>query len=262
MFIQNMTGTYAFTGAVNLRLPNNNTGDALHVTGNQNVTFSGGFGMTAGSQGNRNIRIDGSSTVTINSIARQFGGGATNLNVLGDGTLTVNGVGNMAGTLTMGSSGRLNWNTRLGQEIGSTGNTGFTSIVLNDGSFFANGQGNTSLTWNAGTLVFDLSNVDSTSNTIALQGDFTKGSGSTFEIDFQNTGIEETYTLLAFGSTTFSLSDFTAINSPQPGTFSFGTTTINDVELTTLLYTIPEPRVYAALFGLLALGFVAWRRRR
>ncbi|MCC5842043.1 MAG: PEP-CTERM sorting domain-containing protein [Opitutales bacterium] len=28
------------------------------------------------------------------------------------------------------------------------------------------------------------------------------------------------------------------------------------------LIAIPEPRVYAALFGLLALGFVAWRRRR
>lgn len=28
------------------------------------------------------------------------------------------------------------------------------------------------------------------------------------------------------------------------------------------LTAIPEPRVYAALFGLLALGFVVWRRRR
>ncbi|MCC5840992.1 MAG: PEP-CTERM sorting domain-containing protein [Opitutales bacterium] len=28
------------------------------------------------------------------------------------------------------------------------------------------------------------------------------------------------------------------------------------------LAPIPEPRVYAALFGVLALGFVAWRRRR
>ena len=28
------------------------------------------------------------------------------------------------------------------------------------------------------------------------------------------------------------------------------------------IVVIPEPRVYAALFGLLALGFVAWRRRR
>ncbi|MCD8482534.1 MAG: PEP-CTERM sorting domain-containing protein [Verrucomicrobia bacterium] len=37
---------------------------------------------------------------------------------------------------------------------------------------------------------------------------------------------------------------------------------VNDIELTTLLYTIPEPSTYAALFGLLALGFVAWRRRR
>jgi len=38
----------------------------------------------------------------------------------------------------------------------------------------------------------------------------------------------------------------------------FHRTQLNSVEL----IGIPEPRVYAALFGLLALGFVAWRRRR
>ncbi len=142
-------------------------------------------------------------------------------------------------------------------------------VTINDGELWANTD-TTSLTWNGGRLVYTLSNTDDSSNTLRLfstdhapdTGALNRGTGSTFEIDFQNTGIEETYTLLVFESTDLLLSDFTAINSPQPGTFSFGTTQIGEDTFQTLLYTIPEPRVYAALFGLLALGFVAWRRRR
>ncbi len=49
-------------------------------------------------------------------------------------------------------------------------------------------------------------------------------------------------------------------------TFLGGTTNWSPGHRTNLdniaLTAIPEPRVYAALFGLLALGFVVWRRRR
>ena len=245
-----LTGDYSLNFSTELRL----SGDhAVTIAGGDHDVFIQSLGYSAGTGANRSVRNDGTGTLTLGDVLRRFGGGTTNLTFHGDGDFALNGAGNMGGTLTKNGEGLLT--------IGGNMNNFSNGMVLNAGSFFMDNTG-TSLTWNGGTLVYELSNTDDSSNTIVLSGAFTKGSGTAFEIDFQNTGIEETYTLLAFDGTTFGLSDFTALNSPQPGTFSFGTTEINDLTYDTLVYTIPEPRVYAVLFGLLALGFVVWRRRR
>lgn len=46
------------------------------------------------------------------------------------------------------------------------------------------------------------------------------------------------------------------------GDRQWDTPLIGDLGSITLVEIIPEPRVYAALFGVFALGFVLWRRRR
>ncbi|MCD8482535.1 MAG: hypothetical protein LR015_07655 [Verrucomicrobia bacterium] len=203
IFFQNLSGNYNFTGNVNLRLPNNNTGHAVHVMGgSSDITFSL-LGIGAGAQSNRSLRNDGTGTVTISTLNRQFGGTATNLTLFGDGNYTINGVGNMGGILTLSGGGRVNYSAPLGAAVGATGAVGFTSVVLNSGELFASAAGQTNFTWNGGTLVYNLSGVDNSSNTIVLGGTFTRGSGDTFAFDFGGSGIQETYTLLAFASTNF-----------------------------------------------------------
>jgi hypothetical protein len=83
-----------------------------------------------------------------------------------------------------------------------------------------------------------------------------------FRIERTETGLDITTLQSDTGSTvTRSILDdnvqtysFNALAFAHSGNF-----TVDDIVVTS---NIPEPRVYAALFGLLALGFVAWRRRR
>ena len=65
-----------------------------------------------------------------------------------------------------------------------------------------------SLIWNGGaTLKFQ---IGATADEMILSGALTKGTGSTFDIDIFDTGlVPGNYTLLTFGSTNFSLADFT-----------------------------------------------------
>lgn len=243
---QNLTGDYAISGQFAF--------ESINITGGSHSVSLTAFDVR---NGNRTITNNGSGVLEMTGgVRRQLGGAGTSLNFEGSGDFDINvtNMGFMAGDLVMNGTGRLSHSGQFGSLLGETNNTGYLNIRLNSGELLLDGFGNTNFVWNAGTLVFELSNTDASSNTITLGGDFTRGSGTTFEIDFQNTGIEETYTLVIFENTTFTLSDFTAVNSPQPGSFSFGTTTIDDVDYQTLLYTIPEPRVYAAIVGLLALG--------
>lgn len=223
---------------------------------------------SSGGGGTRTITNDSTEhAVTLGNVFRNFGD--VTLNFDGPGTInmpSIFGSGGATPVMTVNKNGAGHLDL-----TGAGGGENIRGFNLNDGSLFVGGvdfvvggKGDeaSDFTWNGGVLQFALSNDDDSSNFFQITGGLLKGSGETFAIDFQNTGIQETYTLLAFENTTFDLSDFTALNSPQPGTFSFGTTEINDVTYDTLLYTIPEPRVYAALFGLLALGFVVWRRRR
>lgn len=166
----------------------------------------------------------------------------------------------MEGTLTKNGDGHFT--------IGGNMNNFSNGIVLNAGSMWMDNQG-TSLTWNGGSLVYDLDESDFSSNQITLSGAFTKGTGSDFEFDFGGFNATEmgTYTLLAFDSTTFGSSDFTASNitfgGELSGQFSFGTTTIDDNTFSTLEFSvIPEPGTLA-LIGIAGIaGLIGFRRRR
>lgn len=158
----------------------------------------------------------------------------------------------------MNGTGRLTFTgTVLSNETGN--------ITLNAGEFYASSGSSTvsnDLVWNEGLLIFDLSTIDNSSNTININNAFTKGSGETFAFDFGNSGlINETYTLMTFASTDFALSDFTAVNT-MGGNFSFGTTEINEATFQTLQYAvIPEPGTLV-LLGIALGSLLLFRRRK
>ena len=104
------------------------------------------------------------------------------------------GAGSIAGNLTLSSNAAL-----------APGSGGIGTFTIG---------GNT--TWNgsttgASTALFDLSNVNTTSDRAAIAGPSLKG-GAAFQFDFQGSGTPGTYTLMTFSSTTFNAADFSSAN--------------------------------------------------
>ncbi len=122
---------------------------------------------------------------------------------------------------------------------------------------------------NTGVLVFDLDlSSPNISDKFAIAGLFVKGEFSAegkFMFEFICGGLltqNSEYELIKFGDTDFTISDFDFIATDVNG---------NTVDLngffsfkdSSLYFTaIPEPSVYAAVFGVLALAFVLRRRRK
>lgn len=79
--------------------------------------------------------------------------------------------------------------------------------------------------------------------------------GNIIDTDWRTTTIDLSGLVLTGSETAITFRIYT-----KTPTTNFHRTQLNTVEL--YATAIPEPRVYAALFGLFALGFVAWRRRR
>ncbi len=163
---------------------------------------------------------------------------------------------------------------RDGAWLGGNGTT--ASIQLNAGGRLAPGlsigtlstqnNGNGYFMWNGETtdtaqMLFELSTTDNTSDRLNLgTSEFLKGTGSYFKFNFMGGGkLNETYTLVQFGSTTFAsdASDFTYENlaSGLSGSFS--------MDSNNLLFTvIPEPGTAGLLLGGLALAALRRRIRR
>jgi len=238
--IKNGSGTQILTGA------NSYTGSTTVSGGVLNIS---GAGTIAGTSG---VTVSGgdfsynSSTALSKTIALNSG--------------TVSGTGNLSGAITV-----------TGGLLTNIGTAGASSVTLNAGGGInpantgvAGTFTSNSLTWNSDNstsgLRFDLGLNTAASDQISLTGTFNKGTGSTFVFNFNDLGIQHSfsYTLLTFagGSSGFSAGDFSA-------TGIAGTFVLNSGDLSFLTAAaVPEPATYAAILGALALVGAVYRRRR
>jgi autotransporter-associated beta strand protein len=262
---------FSGTSPVDLGLTGNLilTNSGILRSGGGSTTISGTGTITGASSSSLVIRTDSaadnltiSSVITGNNGVVKSGAGTlilsgsnayTGTTTVNAGTLLVNGSLNISSAVTVGASGVL----------GGTGKINGT-LALASGGFIAPGVigasgtlTGTSFTWNGGgTLNFDLGS-GTTSDLLNLSGAFTKGTAGTFAFDFNDLGgvvASTTYTLVDFGSSNFSLSDFTA--SGLSGTFTLNG---NNLQFTTS--AVPEPGTWALLFLGAGVLFVSLRRR-
>lgn len=243
-------------------------------TFNNSMTF-GGSTATFGSASTGDLTFGGSVTLAANvdlSIQNNetifngaITGGSFGLNKSGAGTLTLNGTGSYTGS-TRVTEGTLVVNGNIstssvqvtGGILGGDGTVG--SITLDAGSI---APGNSigiinadELTWNGGMMAFELSSTGDSSDQLDIVGLFGKGAGSAHVFDFLGTGGSGfTYQLINFGSTNFSVTDFTYTNLASGLTGSF------TLDSGTLSFTaVPEPSTLSA--GMLLAGGLLLHRRR
>jgi autotransporter-associated beta strand protein len=109
-----------------------------------------------------------------------------------------------------------------------------------------------------GTMQFELSTADNSSDGLTLSGAFDKGTAGPFRFDFANGGANgKTYTLVQFGSTTFAARDFTYSNL-APGLIGNFLLSATDLKFV----VIPEPGALASLAGGMGVLFGLRRFRR
>lgn len=154
-------------------------------------------------------------------------------------------------------------------------NAAFSSLALGGGKFgvasaeegaagtakFGTGQ------FNGGKFAIDIFN-ETSCDVILFSNGLNIGVATTVEVGLSYyTGVEGTNTYSIIETSTISGIDpvniddyFTAVDSSgnaiESASFFYDGTNIN------LTINVPEPSTYAAIFGALALGFVAWRKRK
>jgi len=249
-------GNLTFSSTTNVSLGSEKT---MTINNNTRVTFknswSGNPGWNITKAGTGTLVLDGNIT----------GANGVGL-IVNSGTLILNGSKSTVAPVTVNSGGTL-----AGNSPSMTG-----VFTLNTGGAISPGDGGigtltaTNLTWNGeasgsfAQMKFELGNVGNlglaaTSDKLSLgAGILTKGTGSIFAFDFLGTGSEgNTYTLLTFGSTGFSVGDFSYTN--LAGGLS-GTFTLQGNSL--MFSVVPEPQTYVLLaVGLMAVLLVRRKQR-
>lgn len=259
--VMTLTGANTYNGATTI-----STG-TLQI-GNGGTTGTLGSGSVTNDAAlvfNRSNDISVANAISGTGSLTQLGGGKLTLG----GTNTYTGATAVSnGTLEISDSGSIISNVTVasGATLGGTGTAADTVAVSGSIAPGTSGIGTLStgaVTWNAGNpWKFDLSTTNNSSDLLAITGAFGKGTGSGFSFDFMGISPKwgETFTLVTFGSTTFSLSDFNLAASMATlgaGSYSTSFFTLNP---TSLQFTaVPEPS--AAMAGLL-LGLGLLRRRR
>ncbi|MBK8038247.1 MAG: autotransporter-associated beta strand repeat-containing protein [Verrucomicrobiaceae bacterium] len=183
-------------------------------------------------------------------------GGTLYLTKTGTGTQTLSGSSSMSGAVLV-SGGTLNVTGSLAMSSGTIVQSGAAlagtgtvrDVALASGSFFAPGDATLAgsigtlnitggTTWDGGGAArFHLSNSSNSSDQLALSGALTKGTGSGFVFDFQDTGAaSQIYTLATFASSSFAVGDFTATNL-APGLRGFFTLNSDSLTFTTYAST-------------------------
>ena len=211
-----------FTGTMDLG------GGTRAITTANSATFGGvvsNGGITK--QGNATLTLTANNTYT----------GATTVSA---GTLLVNGSLNSTSAMSVGSGATLGGNGSVGgvatiNGILAPGSGGIGTLSLNNGVTWNSSLGND---WK-----FELGAAN-TSDRLAIVGDFTKGSGSSFVFDLLGTGQTGTYTLVTWtGGTTFSAGNFsyTNLTGGYEGIFEISGTNLN------LVVAVPEPSTWALL---------------
>jgi autotransporter-associated beta strand protein len=170
----------------------------------------------------------------------------------GSGTVYVASGGVLAGSGALNGSAVISGSVSPGNSIGTL--TAFSDVTWNsgDGWLFE--------LLTAGTSLDQAKLGSSSQDMLAIGSRFLKGSGTSWEFDFAETGQIGWYRLITWDTasgTTFSATDFTASNLTGDYTGSFS---IDDGGL--YIHVVPEPAVMSlvALTGLIALAVRMWRR--
>jgi autotransporter-associated beta strand protein len=221
------------------------------------------------------------SLTNTGAVSAKLGGSGVALTKSGTGTATLSGSNSYTGativnggTLKVAAAGSIaaSSGVSVANTATLTGSGTTSAITLASGASLAPGDsgigtlnGTGDATWDGGaTFKFDLSNSGNTSDQLALGGALTKGAAGTYQFNFQNSGYWDgvsatTYTLATFGSSTFSVSDFSYTNlaSGLSGSFALNAGNLQ-------LVVVPEPGTLAMLLGGLGvlIGFQRSRRSR
>jgi autotransporter-associated beta strand protein len=242
---------------------------ALTINQTTNGTYGGEIINSPGAGGS--FTLGGLSTARLTLAGGTSYTGAT---VISAGTLEIGSTGTINGTsgITVnGGSFIYNSNTALTKAVtvnngGTVGGTkSVAAVTINAGGSVSPGDNGVgtftaqSLTWNSndttGGFNFDLGLDAVSSDKLTLTGAFTKGTGGTFVFNFNDVGVQSiTYTLITFGSTTFTDASVFSATGVE-GTFAL-------VGNTLTFTAVPEPSTYAMIAGVLALGGAVFRRRR
>ncbi|MDP1580364.1 MAG: autotransporter-associated beta strand repeat-containing protein [Candidatus Didemnitutus sp.] len=253
------------TGAATTLLTNSTLNIA--TTANWNQAISGGFGLTK----------TGAGKLLLNA-ANTYSGSTT----VSAGTLELGPTGSLAGSLTVASGATLSGTGTIGGAATISGihSPGFSpgiqtfsgDLTYNNGATINWELTDNTSTQGDPTPVYDQIFVGSTLNfagATSLTPIFNAaGSATDWNAAFWSTNqtwkIYDAVSVLNFGNLTLAGSNYAdslgvLLNTARPAA-SFGLSEVSgDVYLN---YSIPEPSTYAALFGLITLGFVVWRRRQ
>jgi len=229
--------------------------------GSGDLILDGDFAMN--NTNNRTFEV--LNNTTINGVLSQDNGAFTLLTKTGSGTLTLGGTNTYtaatqvdAGELSVTGSIVGDVTTAAGTVLSGDGSIGGQVTVngsVRPGQSIGTLSVGNGLIWNEGEdWSFELGTAGS-SDLVAITGDFTKGTGSSFTFDFLGTGEAGTYTLIDWsGVTNFSEGDFAFTN--LGGSLS-GSFTINGTQLD--FTAVPEPTTGILL---LAGGALLTLRRR
>ena len=201
------------------------------------------IGSSGSLSGSANLIKSGNGTLTINASTDQTYSGAMTLN---GGNLIVNSNLSSAGTTTVNAS------TATLAGSGSLGNVTLTRGILSPGEGAVGTLSVKTFTWSVnGTMKFDLASDSTSSDQLAITGNFSRSGTGNFTFNLVGGQNATTYTLVTWtGTTTFTAANF--FSTGQTGNFSISS---NQLQFT----TVPEPgTVGFVLFA--AAGIFLWRR--
>ena len=203
------------------------------------------IGSSGSLSGSANLIKSGNGTLAINASSDQTYSGTMTLN---GGNFIVNSNLSSAGTTTVNAS------TATLAGSGSLGNVTLTRGILSPGEGAVGTLSAKTFTWSAnGTMKFDLSPDSTSSDQLAIIGNFAKSGTGNFTFNLVGGQEATTYTLVTWtGTTTFTTANF--FSTGQTGNFSISS---NQLQFT----TVPEPGTVGFVL-LAATGIFLWRRVR